>query len=238
MDRIIYDLVKEREAGGVDNGDLLSMLMQGEETGGNGRASHRQVRDEAMTLIAAGHETTANLLTWAWYLVSEHPEVEAKMKAELDSVLNGRPPGANDLPQLSYTEQVLTETTRLYPPSWANVRRAAESLRIGEYEIPKGAYVIVSQYVTQRDHRWFPDPLSFVPERWTSEFRASIPRYAYFPFGAGPRRCVGESFAWMEGTLVLATIAQHWRLKLAGTHPIEADGLITLRPKHGMGSPG
>ena len=235
VDGIIYDLIREREDSGTDNGDLLSMLIA---AGGNGNApgamTHRQVKDETITLIAAGHETMANALTWIWYLLSEHPEVEAKLHQELDLALDGRPPTVNDLPHLSFTEQILTEAMRLYPPSWATLRKAIGNVQIGEYVIPKGAYVIVSQYVAHRDQRWFPDALSFKPERWTSEFRASIPRCSYFPFGAGPRQCIGESFAWMEGVLLLATIAQQWQLKLLGGHPIELDTLITLRPKHGM----
>ena len=199
-----------------------------------GSMSPQQVRDEAITFIAAGHETTANALTWIWYLLSQHPEVETKLHEELDSALNGGPPRIGDLPQLPWSEQILTEAMRLYPPSWATLRKAICDVRIGEYVIPKGAYVLVSQYVTHRDDRWFLDALRFKPDRWTSAFRASIPRCSYFPFGAGPRQCIGESFARMEGVLVLATIAQRWRLRLLAGDPIELDTLITLRPKHGM----
>ena len=210
VDGIVYDLIREREGSGTDNGDLLSMLIAAGESGNApGSMSHRQVRDEAITLIAAGHETIANALTWIWYLLSEHPEVETKLHQELDLALDGRPPTVNDLRHLSFTEQILTEAMRLYPPSWATLRKAIDNVQIGEYVIPKGAYVVVSQYVTHRDQRWFPDALSFKPERWTSEFRASIPRCSYFPFGAGARQCIGESFAWMEGALLLASIAQH-----------------------------
>ena len=228
VDGIIYDFIRGREESGTDNGDLLSMLIAA------GSMSRRQMRDEAITIIAAGHETIANTLTWTWYLLSEHPKVETKLHQELDLELNGRPPTVDDLPRLSYAEQVLTEAIRLYPPSWATLRKAVGNVQIGDYVIPKGAYVLVSQYVTHRDERWFPDALSFKPERWTSEFRASVPKGSYFPFGAGPRQCIGESFAWMEGVLLLASIAQHWQLKVLADHPVELDTLITLRPKNGM----
>ena len=235
IDGIIYDLIKDREDSGSDNGDLPSRLIgAGVTEASMGSMSHQQVRDEAITFIAAGHETTANALTWTWFLLSEHPEVETKLHDELDSVLDGRQPTVSDLPELPWSQQVLTEAIRLYPPSWATLRKAISDVRIGEYLIPKGAYVLVSQYVTQRDDRWFPDALTFKPDRWTSSFRASIPRYSYFPFGAGPRQCIGESFTWMEGVLVLAAIAQRWQLRLLAGHTTELDTLITLRPKHGM----
>ena len=160
--------------------------------------------------------------------------MERKLHEELDSALNGSTPTVDHLPKLSYTEQVLTEAMRLYPPSWAISRKAVNDVQIGDYWIPKDSYVLVSQYAMHRDPRWFPDPFSFKPERWSSEFKVSIPRYAYFPFGGGPRQCIGEPFAWMEGVLVLATIAQRWQLKLVAGHHTELDALITLRPKHGM----
>jgi cytochrome P450 len=234
LDSMIYRLIEERQASGADSGDLLSMLimLRDEESGAG--MSHRQVRDEAITFFAAGHETTANALIWTWYLLSQHPDMEAKLHAELDSALNGRTPSMDDLPNLVYTEQVLTESMRLYTPVWGTSRIAINDVEIGGYPIQKGSLVFVSQYVTHRDPRWYSDPLEFRPERWTPEFKASLPRYAYFPFGGGPRQCIGEPFAWMEGVLLLATIAKSWTMRLDQDYSLELDPLITLRPRYGM----
>ncbi|WP_281276361.1 cytochrome P450 [Dictyobacter kobayashii] len=166
-----------------------------------------QLRDEVMTLFVAGHETTANALTWTWYLLSQHPEVAEKLQHEVDSVLSGRLPTLEDVSRLTYTEMVLTEAMRLYPPAWTIGRRTVEEYRVRQYSIPANSLLIMSQYVVHHDPRWYPDPLRFDPERWTPEARAGRPRYAYFPFGGGPRLCIGEAFAWMEAELALAILS-------------------------------
>src|SRR5262249_32857353 len=172
-----------------------------------GGMSDQQVRDEALTLFIAGHETTANALAWAWYLLSQNPEAEARFHRELDEVLGGRLPTFEDLPKLRYVEHVFAETLRLYPPAWGVPRRALVDFEAGPHTIPKGSIVLTSPWVVQRDARWFPDPEWFRPERWERE-DPSRPKFAYFPFGGGTRVCIGERFAWIEGTLVLATIGQ------------------------------
>lgn len=231
LDRMVYGYIQDHQSN-PDAGDVLSMLMAARD-GENDPAgmSHKQLRDETITLFTAGHETTSMALTWAWYLLSQHPEVADRLLQELQTVLDGRTPQSSDLPALKYTEQVLTESMRLYPPAWCTTRKAINDVRVGGYPIPRGALVFVSQYATHRDPRWFPDPDVFRPERWTPEFKAWLPRYAYFPFGGGPRQCIGEPFAWMEGVLILAGIWQRWRLELAPGDPVEPSALITLRPK-------
>jgi cytochrome P450 len=187
-----------------------------------------------MTIFLAGHETTANALTWTWYLLSGAPDVETKLHREIDRVLAGRVPTAADLPALGFVEQVVTESMRLYPPAWLIGRRALQEYRIGEYVAPARSILVLSPYVLQRDARYFADPERFDPDRWTPEFKAALPPFAYFPFGGGPRRCIGESFAWMELVLVVATVAQQWRLQLVPGHPVEPQPVVTLRTKHGM----
>jgi cytochrome P450 len=233
LDRIIYGMIAERRASGRDYGDLLSMLLlaQDEDRGG---MSDRQVRDEAMTIFLAGHETTANALTWTWYLLSQSPEVEATLRDEIGRVLDGRSPTVADLPALPYVEQVLTESMRLYPPAWIIGRRAVQAYRIGDYVMPPRSIVVMSPFIVQRDSRYFPEPERFAPGRWTQAFKASLPPFAYFPFGGGPRRCIGESFAWMELMLVLSTIAQRRRFELAPGQRVAMQPLITLRAKYGM----
>jgi cytochrome P450 len=235
LDAIIYRLIAERRANPGDRGDLLSMLLlaQDEEQGGRGM-SDAQVRDEAMTIFLAGHETTANALAWTWYLLSQAPAVEAQLHAEIDCVLGGRTPTLADLPRLTVTEQVITESMRLYPPAWMVGRRAIDEYVVGGYTLPARTIVLVSPYLVQRDARFFPEPERFLPERWTPEFKASLPPFAYFPFGGGTRRCIGESFAWMELILVAATIAQQWRLRLVPGHPVVPQPVVTLRFKHGL----
>ncbi|HEY6186561.1 MAG TPA: cytochrome P450 [Pyrinomonadaceae bacterium] len=236
LDATIYRMIEERRLSGEDRGDLLSMLLgaRDEEADGTGMTD-KQVRDEALTIFLAGHETTANALTWTWYLLSEHPEVEAKLHAEIDRVLEGkRLPTLEDMPQLRYTEMVLAESMRLYPPAWAIGRLSINEHEIGGYVIPPRALVLVSPYVMHRDARFFPEPERFDPERWTPAARESRPQFAYFPFGGGARRCIGEGFAWMEGILLIATLARHWRLRHVPGHPVALHAAITLRPKHGM----
>jgi cytochrome P450 len=235
LDATIYGLIRERRKSGQDTGDLLSMLLLSQdEDDRTVRMSDEQVRDEALTLFLAGHETGANALTWTWYLLSQHPEVEQRLHAEIDHVLQGRPPELADLPQLRYAEMVLSEALRLYPPAWAIGRRAKDKFTLGEFEIPASSICIVSPYVVQRDPRWFPDPEKFDPGRWKPEARDARPKFSYFPFGGGARVCIGERFAWMEGVIVMAAIAQKWRFRLEPGQRVEPSPLVTLRVKNGL----
>jgi cytochrome P450 len=240
LDATIYGLIRERRKSGVDTGDLLSMLLFSQEEEKNdeekdsGGMSDKQVRDEALTLFLAGHETTANALTWTWYLLSQNPEVERRLHAELDAVLGGRAPVLADVGELRYTEKVLSEALRLYPPAWAIGRMAKGNFELDGVEIAAGSICILSPYLVQRDARWFPEPEKFEPERWTPEARESRPKFAYYPFGGGARVCIGERFAWMEGVIVLAAIAQKWRLRLVPGQRVEPLPLITLRVKNGL----
>jgi cytochrome P450 len=234
LDQTIYGLIHERRKSGEDTGDLLSMLLLARDEDGSGSMTDVQVRDEALTLFLAGHETTANALTWTWYLLSQNPECEARLHQEIDSVLAGRIPEMADLPQLRYTEMVFAEAMRLYPPAWAIGRMSKESFQLGGIEIGAKSICILSPYVIQRDARWFPDPERFDPERWTPEAREARPKFSYFPFGGGARVCIGERFAWMEGVLVLAAVAQKWKLRLDPRQRVEPLPLITLRTKYGM----
>jgi cytochrome P450 len=235
LDRTIYRMIDERRKSGEDRGDLLSMLLMATDTEGDGSGmSDTQLRDEALTIFLAGHETTANALTWTWYLLSQHPDVEARLHAEIDSVLGGRTPGFDDMPLLSYTRMVLAESMRLYPPAWGIGRRALEPFDARGFTIPKRAVVLMCPYIVQRDERFFPDPERFDPERWTPEAAATRPKFSYFPFGGGNRVCIGEQFAWMEGVLLIAALAQKWRMHLDPAQRVEVQPLITLRPRYGM----
>lgn len=235
LDETIYRMIDERRRSGTDRGDLLSMLLLAQDTEGDGGGmTDLQLRDEAMTIFLAGHETTANALTWTWYLLSQHPDIEARLHAEIDSALGSRLPTADDLGLLPYTRMVLAESMRLYPPAWIVGRRAIGPFEANGYEIPARSIVLMSQYVAHRDARWFPDPERFDPDRFTPERQADRPKFAYFPFGGGPRVCIGEQFAWMEGIILLATIAQRWRFRLVPGHPVALQPIITLRPKYGM----
>jgi len=235
VDEIVYRIIRERRAEGRDHGDLLSMLLAAQDVEGDGGSmTDQQLRDESITLILAGHETTANALTWAFYLLARHPQVEAKLHAELDAVLGGRLPAAADLPALPYTEMVMAETLRLYPPAYAVGRWALEDHAFGPYLIPKHSVVLCSQWVMHHDARFYPEPERFDPERWRPEPRAARPKYAYFPFGGGNRICIGEGFAWMEATMILAVLAQQWRMKVAPDYRADLWPVITLRPRHGL----
>jgi cytochrome P450 len=234
LDAIIYRMIADRRAGGRDHGDLLSMLLTAQDEDEGGGMTDQQVRDEAMTIFLAGHETTANALTWTWYLLSQYPDVEATLHAEVDRVLQGRLPTIKDLASLSYVERVVTESMRLYPPAWIIGRRAITEYQLGQYVAPPRSILVMSPYIMQRDPRFYADAERFDPDRWTPEFRAALPKFAYFPFGGGPRQCIGESFAWMELILLVATIAQQYRLRLVPGHPVEPQPLITLRARHGM----
>ncbi len=187
-----------------------------------------------MTLLLAGHETTANALTWTWYLLSQSREAEAKLHDEIDHALAGRLPSMDDLPRLPFVERVVAESMRLYPPAWIIGRRAIADYPIADYLAPARALVFMSPYIMQRDARFYPDPERFNPDRWTPEFKAALPPFVYFPFGGGARKCIGDQFALMEIALVLATVAQQWKLQLVPNHPAVPQPLITLRAKHGM----
>ncbi|HEX6182478.1 MAG TPA: cytochrome P450 [Pyrinomonadaceae bacterium] len=233
IDRFVYRLIAERRASGEDTGDLLSMLLRAQDEDGSGMTD-KQLRDELMTIFLAGHETTALALTWALYLLAQNPEAEEKLAAELAEVLGGRAPRAEDMPRLRYAEGVVKESLRLYPPAWAVGRECVRECEVGGYRVPRGMQVVAYPWVVQRDPRWFAEPLAFRPERWGEEAAAKLPKYAYFPFGGGPRLCIGNYFATMEAVLVLATIARRFRLRLAPGQTIELFPAMSLRPKGGI----
>jgi cytochrome P450 len=232
LDTIVYRLLAERRANSGGS-DLLSLLVDTRDDDGR-PMSDTQVRDEAMTIFLAGHETTAVALTWTWMLLAQHPAVERRLHAELDEVLGGRLPTVDDLPRLTYTDMVLTESMRLYPPAWLIGRRALADVELGGYLIRAGSIVILSPWVTHRDARFFTEPLRFDPDRWTAEAAAGRPTFSYFPFGGGVRRCLGESFARMEAKLLLAAIARRWRFRLLPNPRTDVLPRITLRPRNGM----
>ena len=225
---------RDGTGGGTDPDAFLPMLLAAHDEDGGGQMTAEQVRDEVMTLFLAGHDTTALALTWTFYLLAQHPRVETALHAELETVLGGRAPTAADLAQLPFTEQVVNESMRLYPPAWVLGRQAIQKCYIGGVRIPKGTIVLVSQWVMHRHPRYFADSQAFRPERWADPATKALPRYAYFPFGGGPRVCIGNHFAAMEAALVLATIAQRTRLELASGEPVELETYFTLRPKHGL----
>lgn len=234
LDTILQRFIDERRASGDDRGDLLSMLLMAVDSDDNSQMTDMQLRDEAMTLFIAGHETTAMSLAWAWYLLSQNPECMRKLREEVDTVLNGRAPTLEDLPNLPYGEQVIKETMRLYPAAPGVGREPIEETTIAGYPVPKGALVNVSIYAMHHSDRYFEKPERFNPERFSPENEKLIPRYAYLPFGAGPRVCVGFQFAMMEARLILATIAQRFDLALVPNQEVIPEQLVTLRPKHGI----
>jgi len=234
LDALIEGIVAPRRAGAVDRGDLLSMLLAARDPETGERMSPVQLRDEVTTILMAGHETTANALAWTWFLLARHPEIEAKLHAEIDSVLDGRLPVSADLPQLAYTRQVIEESMRLYPPAHTISRTAAGPDRLGDVPVPAGAAITISTYVTHRNPTLWPDPDRFDPDRFTPERVAARHRFAYLPFGGGPRICIGNGFAMTEALAIVATVAQRWRLRLAPGHSVEPIGLITLRPATGV----
>jgi len=235
LETIVFRIIAEHRVWGEDRGDLLSMLMLAQDTEGDGGSmTDTQLRDEAMTIILAGHETTSTALTWTWYLISQHPEVEAMWHDELGRMLKGAPPTVEDIPRLPYTEMLLAESMRLYPPVWLIGRRALKSYTIKGMTLPQNGLIMMSPYVIHRDPRYFPDPDVFDPLRWTPEGKATRPKLAYCPFGAGPRQCIGEGFAWMEAMLLLTTLGQRWRMRLAPGHQVRLEPLVTLRAKGGM----
>jgi cytochrome P450 len=235
LDKVVYRMIEDHRAAGIDSGDLLSMLLASrDEEDDHSGMTDEQLRDEVLTIFLAGYETVANALAWTWLLLAQNPDAEAKLHSEIDSVLGGRLPTLEDIPQLRYTEMVLAESMRLYPPAWAMGRQATCDVEIGPYKLPAGTYIFFSQYIIQRNADFFPEPLRFDPERFTAERKAGRPRFAYFPFGGGNRQCIGESFAWMEAILSLVTLAQRWRLKLIPGQQIDVQPKITLRPKYGI----
>jgi cytochrome P450 len=233
IDRIVFRIIAERRASGYDEGDLLSMLLQAQDDDGS-QMSDQQLRDEVMTLFLAGHETTALALSWSWYLLAKHPEAERKFHAEIDEVLGGRAPNVSDLPKLRYTEMIAKEAMRLYPPAYAVGREAIEDTEIGGYHVPKGTQLFAFQWVTHRDARYFDDPEAFKPERWNAAASEQLPKFAYFPFGGGPRQCIGNYFATMEIVLLLATIGQRFRFSLDPDRTVEVLPVLSLRPKNGI----
>lgn len=237
LDKVIYGIINERRKSGEDKGDLLSMLLFAQDEEGDGKGmTDKQVRDECLTLFLAGHETTANALTWTFYLLSQNPAKMAKLSAELDSVLpNEKIPTIEDLPNLKYTESILAESMRLFPPAWAIGRLAVEEHEFGGYEVPKGALVLLSPYITHRDSRFWENADEFIPERWEKlSVKEAGNKFIYFPFSKGVRSCIGEGFAWTEGILVIATLLRKWNLKLMPEQQIGLSPLMTLRPKYGM----
>ena len=233
LDDIVYGLIRERRASGKILDDLLSTLLEARDEDGEAMPE-KQLRDEVMTILLTGHETTAVSLSWTWYLLAQNPEVEERLSSELQQVLNGRSPRMHDLSALRYTDRVVKEAMRLYPPVWALVRNPIKDCEIGGYRVPAGATVLMSPWVMHRDPQHYDEPERFNPDRWLDERTTAAAKFTYFPFGGGPRSCIGSSFAMMEAVLVLATIAQRFRVSLVPDYPIEPLPTITLRPKHGV----
>jgi cytochrome P450 len=234
LEEVVYRIIRERRASGKQSSDLLSLLLQAREEDGSG-LSDKELRDEVMTLLLAGHETTANTLSYTLYLLAQNPEAEERLYAELREVLNGRPAEASDMRRLPYTEMVLKESMRLYPPAWAIGRKAISAFELLGYQFPAGTNVVMPQWIVHRDARYYPNPERFEPERWRelADPRA-LPKFAYLPFGGGPRVCVGASLALTEATVVLAAFAQRFRFRLVSGEPLQLMPSVTLRPKHGI----
>ena len=233
LESLVNKIIQDRRKGNEERSDLLSMLLNARDESGN-PMSERELRDEILTLIIAGHDTTALALSWGFFLLAQNPAVEAALRNELQTELGGRLPSSKDLPCLRYTEMVVKESLRLYPTAWGISRVALNDFKIGGYNIPAGASIVMSQWVMHRDPRYFESPLEFKPQRWETEKVGLLPKFAYFPFGGGPRRCIGHAFALMEAVLVLATIIPKVRLTLVPDHPVEAVPSFTLYPRHGI----
>ncbi len=233
LDKILDRVISQKRAGRADSGDILSSLLR--VRGENGVGMNKvQLRDEMMTLFFTGHETTALAMAWTWYLLAQHPEAEAKLFEEVDRVLAGRAPTVQDIPRLRYVDWVMKESLRLYPPAYGVVREAVHDCEIGGYDIPAGATLAMFQWVVHRDPRFFDRPDEFIPERWANEFERRLPRCAYFPFGAGPRVCIGNSFALTELPLLIAAIARRFQFRLLPGHPVAVNPSLTLRPRKGI----
>jgi cytochrome P450 len=231
LDTVIYGLIERRRQDGARGNDVLSLLMQARDDETRGQMTEKQLRDEVLTLLIAGHETTANVLSWIFYLLAENPATDEKLHAEAHAILDGRDGlTAGDLERLAYARHVILEGLRLYPPGWFVGREAQEDVQLGGYTVPKGAVVMLSQYVMHRDARFFDEPERFKPERWEGGLLERLPRGAYFPFSAGDRHCIGEGFAWQEALLVLATLAERWTFELAPGQTIRPRPSVTLRP--------
>jgi cytochrome P450 len=235
LDSLAYRIISERQARGNSHphGDLLSLLMGAMDEDGS-QMTPKQLRDETMTLFIAGHETTAQTLSWTWYLLSQNPSAEARLHEELHGVLGGRAPDIADLKQLPYLQGVLNEALRLYPPAYIIARTSIDPFEIGGYDFPTGSTMLMSQWVMHRDARFYDDPEAFRPERWLDGLENRLPAGAYFPFGAGPRRCIGQGFALLEAALLIGTLAQRFRFQLVPGHPVEPEPLVTLRPRYGI----
>ena len=234
LDRVVWKIIEARRRDTQDRGDLLGMLISARDAETNEAMDDQQLRDEAVTFLVAGHETTAVALSWAWHLLSVNPSAERRLHQEVADVLGHRPPSLRDLSDLHYTRMVLEESMRLYPPVWATTRQAYHADEIEGFQVPAATVVTVSPYVTHRNPAFWDDPERFDPERFSAERSAGRPDYAYYPFGGGPRGCVGRQFALMEGQLVLAMVAQRFRLQAVPSHPIEPDPILTLRPRYGV----
>ncbi len=232
LNDIVYGIIRERRASGMGD-DLLSDLLRVQDIDGS-FMTDQQLRDEVMTMLLAGHETTALALSWAWFLLASYPETQAKLQDEVDRTLAGRLPAAADMAQLPYANNVVRETMRLYPPAWVVTRMASEQVEVGGYVVPAGSNIIISPWVTHRDERFFPQPDVFDPDRWTTERERLLPKFAYFPFGGGPRVCIGNNFALMEAAMLLAAVAQRFHISLAPGETVEPLSSITLRPKNGV----
>ena len=233
LDSMVYRIIREKERQGAQGVDLLSLLMSSLDEDGS-QMNPQQLRDETMTLFLAGHETTAIMLAWTWYLLGENPAAEATLHRELENVLGGRPPQVSDLQKLPFLQAVISEVLRLYPPAYITARTSIEPFSLAGYDFGKGVTVLFSQWVTHRDARYFASPEAFRPERWLNGAAAKIPSGAYFPFGDGPRRCIGQGFALLEAALVIGTLAQRFEFRLVPGHPVEPEPLVTLRFKHGL----
>ncbi|WP_425614692.1 cytochrome P450 [Anatilimnocola sp. NA78] len=239
LDSVLQQMIDERRAAieghGELQGDFLSLLISARDENDGRPLSNQQLRDEVMTMFLAGHETTANALSWTWYLLGQHPDEQRRVRQEVDDVLEGREATPADMPRLVHCERVIKEAMRLYPPAYVIGRRCEQDCMIGEHFIPAMTNVLMSQWVVQRDQRWFDHPAEFAPDRWTPEFAHAIPKYAYFPFGGGPRACIGSQFAMLEGVLILATMAQRIDLQLIDREPLPILPAITLRPAKPVG---
>jgi len=235
IDSLVYRIISERRAEGNSNhrNDLLALLMAVMDEDGT-HMTPQQLHDEAMTLFIAGHETTAQMLAWTWFALSQNPAADARLHQELSDVLGGRPLDATDLPKLPYLQAVMSEVLRLYPPAYIMARETVETCELGGYVFAPDTTIIFSQWVMHRDPRYYDDPDAFRPERWLDGLANRLPPGAYFPFGAGPRRCIGEGFALLEAATVIATLAQRFRFNLVPGHPVIAEPLVTLRQRHGI----
>jgi cytochrome P450 len=232
IDAVVHRMIDVHRNHPSDGRSLLDLMLAASPDGS--AASEQSLRDQVITIFLAGYETVANALSWTWYLLSQNPDARNRMHQEIDRELQGRLPSYDDIPRLRYVEMVLAESMRLDPPAWAMGRQALSDFQLGDYFLPAKTTLLMSQFIMHRDPRFFPDPLRFDPERFTPEAKARRTKFCYFPFGAGFRQCIGESFAWMEGVLVLATLAQKWKMTLVPGHKVEPEPLITLRPKYGM----